>query len=124
MDTNTAIKAFGALSQDSRLKAFRLLVRRGADGMAAGDIARALDIPHNTLSSHLAILAQAGLVAARRDGRSVIYRVDLDGTRALLSFLMEDCCGGRPEMCAPALDSVLPDCVAAAGPAGEAAREH
>jgi DNA-binding transcriptional ArsR family regulator len=121
MDTNIAIKAFGALSQDSRLKAFRLLVQHGADGMAAGDIARALDIPHNTLSSHLAILTQAGLVAARRDGRSVIYRVDLDGTRALLTFLMEDCCGGRPEMCAPALDSVLPDCVTAAE---EAAREH
>lgn len=124
MDTNTAIKAFGALSQDSRLKAFRLLVQHGADGMAAGDIARALDIPHNTLSSHLAILAQAGLVAARRDGRSMIYRVDLDGTRALLTFLMEDCCGGRPEMCAPALDSVLPDCVVAPGSAGESAREH
>jgi DNA-binding transcriptional ArsR family regulator len=110
MDISAASKALGALSQETRLEAFRLLVTAGNDGIAAGDIARALVVPHNTLSSHLAILVNAGLAGSRREGRSIIYRVDLDGTRALLSFLVEDCCRGRPEDCAPVLDSVLPDC--------------
>jgi DNA-binding transcriptional ArsR family regulator len=108
MDANTATRAFGALAQDSRLEAFRLLVRAGEDGLPAGEIARALAIPHNTLSSHLAILANAGLVASRRDGRSIIYRIDFEGTRALLAFLMEDCCQGRPDICAPLLACVQP----------------
>lgn len=110
MDINTATTGLGALSQATRLETFRLLVKAGDEGMAAGDIARALDIPHNTLSSHLSILANAGLVNAERDGRSVIYSVNFDGTRELLSFLVEDCCQGRPELCAPGLDSVLPRC--------------
>jgi len=110
MDINETLKALGALAQESRLQAFRLLVRSGTDGLPAGDIARALDVPHNTMSTHLSILANAGLIRARRDGRSIIYRVDFDGTRALLAFLMEDCCQGRPEICAPALDSVLQGC--------------
>ena len=114
MEMNEALRAFGALSQETRLETFRLLVRSGADGMAAGDIARALDIPHNTMSSHLAILAHAGLVRSRRESRSVIYSIDFDGTRALLAFLMEDCCQGRPEICAPALESVLAGCCAPA----------
>ena len=100
----------GALAQETRLETFRLLVRTGAGGMAAGEIARTLDIPHNTLSSHLAILVNAGLVGSRRDGRSIIYSVNFDGTRDLLSFLMEDCCQGHPDVCAPVLDSVLPGC--------------
>ena len=110
MDILTAIKAFGALSQESRLDTFRLLVRNGADGVAAGSIARELGIPHNTMSSHLAILVNASLVSARREGRSIIYSIDFNGTRALLAFLMEDCCQGRPEVCSPALDSVLEAC--------------
>jgi DNA-binding transcriptional ArsR family regulator len=110
MDTNQATKALGALSQETRLETFRLLVRAGIEGMAAGEIARALDIPHNTMSSHLSILANAGLIDSRRDGRSIIYSVNFDGTRDLLSFLVEDCCQGRPEVCAPLLDSVLPGC--------------
>jgi ArsR family transcriptional regulator, arsenate/arsenite/antimonite-responsive transcriptional repressor len=109
MDANTATRAFGALAQDSRLEAFRLLVRAGEEGLPAGEIARALSIPHNTLSSHLSILANAGLVTSRRDGRSIIYRIDFDGTRALLAFLMEDCCQGRPDICAPLLACVLPE---------------
>ncbi len=112
MELSSAGRALGALSQETRLAAFRLLVRAGKDGIAAGEIARALSVPHNTLSSHLAILVNAGLAGSRREGRSVIYRVDLDGTRALLSFLVEDCCQGRPEDCAPALESVLPACCA------------
>jgi ArsR family transcriptional regulator len=107
MDTTTAVRALGALAQESRLAAFRLLVRAGDRGLPAGEIARALAIPHNTLSTHLAALAQGGLVRSRRDGRSIIYSVDFAGTRALLAFLLEDCCRGAPEICSPALDSVL-----------------
>ncbi|RME98768.1 MAG: transcriptional regulator [Alphaproteobacteria bacterium] len=112
MDTNAATKAFGALSQETRLEAFRLLVQSGSEGMAAGEVARALDTPHNTMSSHLAILVNAGLVTSRREGRSIIYSIDFDGTRNVLSFLMEDCCQGRPDICAPILDTVLPRCCA------------
>lgn len=112
MDEQSAVKALSALAQESRLGAFRLLVRAGPDGLPAGEIARALAIPHNTLSAHLSILANAGLVASRRAGRSVIYAVDYAGTRNLLAFLMEDCCRGKPEICAPALDCVLPECCA------------
>jgi ArsR family transcriptional regulator len=107
MDMNSAVKAFGALSQETRLKVFRLLVRRGAEGMAAGEIARLLDIPHNTMSTHLAVLTAAGMVSSRRDGRSIIYSIDQTGIRGLLAFLMEDCCQGRPELCAPVLDTLL-----------------
>jgi len=82
MDTIKATRALGALSQESMLEAFRLLVRNETQGMPAGGIARALDIPHNTMSSHLSILANAGLVNLRRDGRSIIYSIDFDGTRA------------------------------------------
>jgi DNA-binding transcriptional ArsR family regulator len=107
MDIEVAVKALGALAQQSRLAAFRLLVRSGTDGLAAGEIAQALSIPHNTLSSHLATLVQGGLVRSRREGRSIIYSVDFDGTRAMLGFLVEDCCHGAPDVCRPALDSIL-----------------
>ena len=110
MEISTAVRALGALAQESRLAAFRLLVRAGGPGMAAGEIARALEVPHNTLSTHLATLAQAGLVGSRRDGRSIVYRVDFEGTRSLLAFLLEDCCRGAPELCSPAIDSVLKEC--------------
>jgi ArsR family transcriptional regulator, arsenate/arsenite/antimonite-responsive transcriptional repressor len=122
MDTLRATKALGALSQETRLDAFRLLVRRCPEGMAAGDIARALDVPHNTLSAHLAILANAGLVVSRREGRSIIYGIDLEGVPALLSFLMEDCCQGRPEVCGPAIADILPRCFAPASQG--ASHEH
>ena len=110
MEISAAARALGALSQETRLLAFRLLVRCGSDGMAAGQIARGLGIPHNTLSSHLSILAHAGLVNSRREGRSMIYSVDFDGTRQLLAFLMEDCCQGPPKICSPVIDSVLSGC--------------
>ncbi len=110
MDITSTVKALSALSQDSRLKAFRLLVRSGVEGMAAGEIARNLEIPHNTMSSHLAILVNAGLINSHRESRSIIYNINFDGTRELLSFLMEDCCQGQTELCAPLLDSVLPGC--------------
>lgn len=110
MDVLAAARTFGALSQKTRLEAFRLLVRSGDEGMSAGDIARALGTPHNTMSTHLAILVSAGLLSSRRESRSVIYRIDFDGVRELLSYLMEDCCRGRPEVCATLLDDVLPEC--------------
>lgn len=110
MEIRTATRSLAALAQESRLAAFRLLVRAGGDGMAAGAIAQTLDIPNNTLSTHLAALQNAGLIRSRREGRSIIYSVDFDGTRALLGFLLEDCCQGAPEVCTPALDSVLADC--------------
>ncbi len=92
------------------MEAFRLLVRAGLEGLPAGDIARALSVPHNTLSSHLSILVNAGLVASQREGRSIIYSVNFQGMRKLLAYLVEDCCQGSPEVCAPALDSLLPEC--------------
>jgi ArsR family transcriptional regulator len=109
MDTNGAISALGALAQLSRLAVFRLLVTRGPDGLPAGEIARRLGAPHNTMSAHLGVLARAGLVRSRRQGRSIIYAADFAGLRALLRFLMEDCCKARAEQCAPLLDAVLPD---------------
>lgn len=108
MDTKTATLGFAALAQETRLKAFRLLVSRGAAGMAAGEIARAVNVPQNTMSSHLASMVNAGLLQSNRRSRSVIYSVDLAGTQALLRFLIEECCGGQPETCISLIDEVLP----------------
>jgi ArsR family transcriptional regulator len=116
MEVNVATRGFGALAQGTRLEAFRLLVRCGARGMAAGEIARAINVPQNTMSSHLATLVNAGLLESRREGRSIIYAVHLDGTQALLTFLLEDCCQGQPEACISLLNAVLPGCC----PAGSA----
>jgi len=112
MEISTAAGAFGALAQESRLKTFRLLVRAGPSGLAAGEIARALNVPPNTMSAHLAILSRARLIASRKEGRSVIYAVDLEGTRGLLSFLLEDCCRGKPQLCTPLIEAALADCCA------------
>lgn len=101
MESSIAVKRLSALAQDNRLAVFRLLVRAGPDGVAAGDIARALDTTPNTLSAQLAVLANADLVTSRRDGRSIIYAAAYDGMSELLRYLMEDCCQGRPEVCAP-----------------------
>jgi len=101
MDADIAIKRLSALAQDARLQVFRLLVKKGPEGMAAGDIARKLDIPANTMSAQLLILANADLVKARREGRSIIYSANFDAMAGLLVYLTKDCCGGRPEICAP-----------------------
>jgi DNA-binding transcriptional ArsR family regulator len=101
MEIELAVKRLSALAQDTRLQIFRRLVRKGPDGMAAGDLARALNIPANTLSAHLLILSNAALVGARREGRSIIYSVKFDAMRELLVYLTKDCCEGRPEVCAP-----------------------
>src|SRR3954468_6842866 len=89
-----AVEALSALAHEGRLSIFRLLVRAGQDGLAAGEIARKLDVLANTLSASLAVLAHAGLVTSRRDGRSIIYAADYERMSGLLGFLMEDCCNG------------------------------
>jgi len=101
MQTQSAVGALSALAHPGRLDVFRLLVRAGAEGMAAGEIARATGSLSNTLSTNLGILAAAGLVTSKRDGRSIIYAAGYDQMRELLGFLMEDCCAGNPEICAP-----------------------
>jgi ArsR family transcriptional regulator len=110
MDINAAIAALGALAQETRLATFRLLIRSGSSGLPAGEIAKSLDIPHNTMSTHLNILCQSGLIGSRRAGRSVIYSVDFAGTRTLLRYLLEDCCLASPDTCSPVIDSVLTSC--------------
>src|SRR5262249_55356114 len=94
-----ALAALAALGQPTRLEIFRVLVRAAPDGMPAGWIADKIGHPHNTLSSHLSILARAGLVRGTRDGRSIMYRADVEGIRTLIAFLVTDCCGGHPELC-------------------------
>ena len=94
-----ALAALAALGQPTRLEIFRLLIRREPEGLPAGAIADAIGSPHNTLSSHLSILARSGLVRGARDGRSIVYRADVEGMRALVAFLINDCCHGHPEIC-------------------------
>jgi DNA-binding transcriptional ArsR family regulator len=101
MESEQAILALAALAQSTRLSVFRLLVKHEPDGLAAGDIARAIAVPQNTMSAHLAILARAGLVISARKSRSIIYRANLPAFQDLTSFMVEDCCGGRAELCAP-----------------------
>jgi len=101
METTAAVAALGALAHEGRLEVFRLLVQTGPDGVAAGDIARATGAAPSTLSANLSVLTRAGLIAARRDGRSIIYTAAYEQMRGLLGFLMEDCCAGKPEICAP-----------------------
>ena len=99
MSAPHALAALAALGQPTRLAIFRLLMQREPGGLLAGAIAEAVECPPNTLSSHIAILARAGLVRGTRDGRSIIYRADVEGMRALMSFLITDCCNGHPELC-------------------------
>jgi|SRR5579859_1054384 len=101
MELTFAVRRLAALAQSSRLAVFRLLVKAGPDGLAAGEIARLLGVTPNTLSAQLNVLANAELISSRRDGRSIIYAANYDGMSELLVYLMEDCCQGRPEVCAP-----------------------
>lgn len=93
------LAALAALGQPTRLEIFRLLVRHEPDGMPAGIIAERIGCPQNTLSSHLAILARARLTYGTRSGRSIIYRANINGMRALMTFLISDCCDGHPQLC-------------------------
>ena len=104
MQLPAAVDALSALAHGHRLAVFRLLVRAGAEGLPAGEIAREVGALPSTLSTHLTILSHAGLIRSRRDGRSVIYSADYEGMRALLGFLVADCCAGRPEICGALAD--------------------
>jgi ArsR family transcriptional regulator, arsenate/arsenite/antimonite-responsive transcriptional repressor len=111
MDLETATAALAALAQPTRLETFRLLVRHEPGGLPAGEVARQLDIPQNTMSAHLAILARAGLAASERHSRSIIYRADLNRLRDLMLYLVKDCCGGNVGLRAPLIAELsLPCC--------------
>lgn len=101
MELKTALSAFSALSQETRLDALRALVRKGPAGLSAGALAEAAGVPAPTMSFHLKELANAGLVLSRKEGRSVIYAADYGGVRGLVDFLMADCCQGDPRLCGP-----------------------
>src|SRR6516225_5444520 len=102
MKKTDAVAALAALAQDNRLDVFRLLVQAGPEGMPAGAVANALDLPPNTLTFHFDRLRMAGLVTVRREGRSMIYTAEYERMNALLGFLTENCCGGAP--CTPAAE--------------------
>lgn len=110
MESQDAIEVFAALSQATRLDVFRLLMEHEPAGIPAGEIARRLDVPQNTMSSHLAILARAGLIESERHSRSIVYRAVVDRVREITSFLVQDCCGGRPELCEPLVAEFTPCC--------------
>jgi ArsR family transcriptional regulator, arsenate/arsenite/antimonite-responsive transcriptional repressor len=107
MELSAAVASLSALAHEGRLAIFRHLVQAGPDGMAAGRIADATGSLRNTLSANLNILSASGLIRSRRDGRSIIYTANYDAMARLLSFLMQDCCAGSPEVCAPLQEMVL-----------------
>ena len=110
MDKSAALTAFAALSQTSRLDAFRLLEQAGEAGMLAGEIAEALDARQNTMSTNLSVLLNAGLLRNEREGRAIRYFANMDGLQGLLAFLLQDCCGGRPELCRPLIEDITCGC--------------
>jgi DNA-binding transcriptional ArsR family regulator len=110
MEVSEATEAFGALAQPTRLSVVRLLVKAGGEGMPAGDIGTALGVKANTMSANLAVLSRAGLVRSAREGRVIRSFADMDGIGLLLGFLLEDCCGGRPELCRPVVKEISCAC--------------
>lgn len=110
MDTADAVRALAALAQEHRLDIFRCLVRKGPSGLAAGEIARTLHMPPARLSFHVKELARAGLVRSWREGRSIRYAIHVEAMRRLMGFLTQECCGGWPELCAPALTAAFRRC--------------
>lgn len=101
MSEKHAIAALSALAQATRLQTFRLLVEHEPKGVPAGELARIVGVPQNTMSAHLSILTNAGLISSERQSRSVIYRADLEGFRSVMLYLLQDCCGGNARLCAP-----------------------
>lgn len=110
MELKDAVSSLSALAHEGRLSIFRLLVKAGGEGLPAGEIGRQIDSAPSTLSANLNVLANADLIAARRDGRSIIYTAQYDAMRGLLGFLVEDCCNGSPEICAPLADIAARAC--------------
>lgn len=113
MEIQDALESLAALSQETRLWVFRLLVQAGPEGLPAGEIADALSCRQNTMSSHLRQLDAAGLIDARRQGRQVVYRANYDAVRQLITFLVEDCCGGSAQICEPLGRSLAACCASA-----------
>lgn len=111
MDELRTLTAFSALSQKTRLRAYRLLIKAGGNGLAAGDLANLLNVRQNTMSANLGVLLNSGLVFNRRDGRNIRYFADLNAMRTLLAFIMEDCCGGERERCRPVINEITSTCV-------------
>lgn len=110
MESKTALAQLSALAQENRLALFRLLIKAGPEGLPAGEIAAALGVPPNTLSAQLTLLSNAGLIEGTRQGRSIIYTAQYDAISGLIVFLMEDCCQGRSEVCAPVLEAAQSRC--------------
>ena len=102
----TAITRLTALAHEGRLLAFRDIVKAGPPGVSAGDIAQSIGVQPNTLSAQLNLLSSSGLIARKREGRSIIYSADLSALNELVLYLIEDCCEGRDEVCAPILDAI------------------
>ena len=110
MESEDALACLGALSQSTRLETFRLLVRHEPEGLPAGEGARQLEVPQNTMSTHLAVLTRAGLLRSERHSRSIVYRADAERLREMMLFLVKDCCGGRADLCQPLVADLLPCC--------------
>jgi ArsR family transcriptional regulator len=108
MEQQSAILALGALAQITRLETFRLLVKNEPEGVPAGELARSIGVPQNTMSAHLSILSCADLIVGERHSRSIIYRANLKAFQDLMMFMVQDCCSGSPEMRAPLLESLGP----------------
>lgn len=110
MEKERAIEAFSAIAQSTRMDAFKLIVMHEPDGIAAGEVSRILDVPQNTMSTHLAILTRAGLISSVRQSRSIIYRANFENLREAINYLLKDCCAGHPDICAPLLADIVPCC--------------
>lgn len=108
MDESTAIAALGALAQTTRLETFRLLVKHEPEGVPVGELARVIGVPQNTMSTHLRILANTGLIFGERRSRSIVYRANLARFQELTVFLIKDCCGGGAEFCGSLLTCLSP----------------
>lgn len=106
MEKATSINKLTALSHGGRLEIFRLLVGAGGEGLNAGEIAAALELRPNTLSAHLTMLSSAALIRSQREGRNIRYFAEMSAMRELLGYLLQDCCGGNPDIVKPALDSI------------------
>lgn len=110
MEKMQSLEAFAALSQETRLDVFRLLIQIGPQGMLAGEIGDALRVRQNTMSANLNILSRSGLIRSVREGRGIRYFADMDGVRRLLEFIMEDCCGGLKDVCQPVIKQLACAC--------------
>ena len=116
MNADRALVAFAALSQEHRLQIVRLLVMAGPEGMAAGALGAKLGAASPKMSFHLSHLEQAGLIASRRDGRSIRYSIQAAALSGLIGFLLRDCCQGQPEICGPAMADLIQDATCASSP--------